>query len=304
MEYIVIYSSRDLFIYNRVSNLLRQESIEHQRLHEYRLYPENHFHALGEAQIRVLEADYIKANELLVRNKYKGKTKIVEDRYSKHFMDVFSIKPGEESEIKYEYYQKEYVPNAFSENKFAKSSKLNTDIFHTEIEALKYLNIKNVYYVLANDYKYNRGLVHSVDCGIVIEFDQEKYLSWIFVEGSYNEETNTFIPSRYELEFQNILHRVDENFRIIELTDDEHWGNIIDKKLSDFHIYSQDIGGYEIVTDLLINVEENKLAFISVKEPAKRIRKYNFSIRGEWSFVVFSEKIEETKFRRNESEQP
>ncbi len=257
MKYIEVYKTTSKFDLYRAAEYLEANNIEFHKLHEYRLHAESNFGAEGEpAFLRVKEKDATTVHKLLVEGGF--------------------IKNGEQQK---------------SENKLKRKSFLDRELYQAEIKSLIGKKIEKVTYILANETDFDIGYIHSVDFGIGIQFENEYFLWWAFEEEDIDFENDFFLPHRYELKFHNILDKIDKNFKLEDVSENEYWSQLIGNPITDIKIFSQDFRTSKIVTDLMIETETKRVAIFSAEEPVEKVEPIDvhLSIGNDWTIVVFDE---------------
>jgi uncharacterized Rmd1/YagE family protein len=206
MRYITAYETTDRFDFYRVVEWLERNNIEFEILHEYRLHAETNFGTEGEpAILRVKEKDISKVDKLLMEGGFL-----------------------------------KYAGNE-SRNGMKVNSNLDVDLSRDEIQEIEGNKIKKVFYVLANEIDFDLDSIHSVDFGIVIQFENGKCLSWKFEEEDVDFENDIFIPHRYELKFFDFLGDVDRSFKIEDVSQNEYWAQLMRKPIISIRVYTQEL---------------------------------------------------------------
>lgn len=257
MEYIEIYSTNDRFAFYKTAGYLELNNIDFQKLYEFRLHAESNFGVEGEpAILRVKEKDVLKVNTLLEKGGF-------------------------------------FKSNIDAKNlvKLKEESELDNKIFRDKIDKIIGSKIIKVHYILANEFEYDLDSIHSIDAGIVIQLENEKYLSWQFKEYDVDFENDYFIPQRYELKFTNIIEDKEMPFPIKDVTENEYWNQLINKSVTGIDVYTQEFNANKIITDLVIKIGKKRVAIFSVEEPTEKEEQVDvhLAIGNEWSIIVFDE---------------
>ena len=254
MKYIEIYESKNKHEFYYVVDALKKENIDVRKLYEYKLYPELIYDAGGYAILHVLEKDYQRAQVIIKR--------LISS-------DI------ETTGLSHDY------------------SELDQHIFKKESQAIKKDGIAEVHYILANNMDYDFEDIHSVDFGVVLKFNSGKYLSWYFVERTYDSELVKQYPQFYQISFENILNNPEVDYKIIEVKSHRIWDQICKETIIDLSFYSQDYEGAKVITDVIISTENRKFAIYSIDEPleSEEEMEFNLSIGNNWSVIVFDEEL-------------
>ncbi len=277
MNFIVAYETTDMFKFLEVAQYFQDNNLEFQKLHEFRLYPETNYYSGGlPAFIRVKETDANKAYRLLLKGKYLDN-----------------------------------IPNEFH-NIFNDKSKLNNDLFTQETQTLIGSKIISVKYIVANEYRIEFEYINSVDYGIIIQFDNHKCLTWKFEESDLEIENGITIPDRYEVKLSDSKGKIDSDFKTVDVSENLLWGSVIGKAVNSIKTYGQIFKGYNLLTDLIIELNEGQVSIISTAEPSEKDieEKAVFPINNEWTIVMFSsnksqsEHVMETSSSRLDSSNP
>ncbi|MFM9949806.1 MAG: hypothetical protein ACKV1O_17855 [Saprospiraceae bacterium] len=258
MKYIEAYQTTDRFDFYRAAEYLAANNIEFQKLYEYRLHAETNFGSEGyPAILSVKEKDASKANDLLIEG---------------GFLNTYSNQGN-------------------NVNILQDQSILENDVFKNEIQSIRGNNIKDVFYIFANEFEYDLDFIHSVDFAIVIRFSNDEYMSWSFKEEEVDFENDIYIPQCFDLRFSNILPEIDRNYKIENLTHNKYWEQLLKEPINDIRIYAQEFEENKVFTDLIIKTRTKTVAIYSAEEPTENEEQFevSLSIGNSWTIVVFDE---------------
>ena len=263
-EFVAVFESSDRLIYYSALAHLQAFGVECQMLHDYRVneYAWWGWRVSNSAIIRVKVNEAAVAYQLLVDGGYFGRAE----------------QPSEQPAL-------------------AEQSTLDISKHRTNLNRLVGEQIKSVTYLMANKYRYDLGVVHSIDFGIGIGFGNGAHLWWTFHEDRLDPKSGVTIPMQYKLSFQSSPPQYDVKLRRVDATNHRQWVPYIGKAVSGFKLYGQGDTKQRIHTDLIIETDFNRVAIFCAEEPVvkKGKAKFTLSISNEWTFIAFDDSLIERR---------
>lgn len=258
--FVAVFESNDRMIYYSALGHLQAFGVECQMLHDYRVneYAWSGWRGPDAAIIRVKTNDAAVAYQLLVDGGYFGRAE----------------QPLEQPSL-------------------AEQSTLDVSKHRTNLDRLVGEHIKSVTYLMANKYRYDLGVVHSIDFGVGIGFGNGEHLWWTFNEDRLDHKNGVTIPLQYKVSFQSSPPEFDVKLRRVDATNHRQWVPYIGKAVSGFKLYGQGDTKHRIHTDLIIETDFNRVAIFCAEEPVvKRGKaKFTLSISNEWTLIAFDDSL-------------
>lgn len=259
-EFVAVFESSDRLIYYSALGHLQAFGVECQMLHDYRVneYAWSGRRGSDEAIIRVKTNDAAVAYQLLVDGGYFGRAE----------------QPLEQPSL-------------------AEHSTLDVSKHRANLNRLVGEQIKSVTYFMANKYRYDLGVVHSIDFGVGIGFGNGAHLWWTFHEDGLDRRNGATIPMQYKLSFQSSPPWFDGKLRRVDATNHRQWVPYIGKAVSGFKLYGQGDTKQRIHTDLIIETDFNRVAIFCAEEPVVKRGKamFTLSISNEWALIAFDDSL-------------
>jgi len=175
--------------------------------------------------------------------------------------------------------------------KLKEKSRLDNDLYKKEIQLLMGKRIKEVSYILEDEFHYDYDFAHLVDLGIIFKFEDDKFMSYKFEKEEIDFKDDILIPQRYDIKFINIFEESECNQKNVSVSDNPNWNQLTTEPIIDIKIYSQEVGNRKIVTDLVFETATNRVVIFSVGEQIENEGKLevDLSIGNDLAIVVFDE---------------
>jgi hypothetical protein len=193
------------------------------------------------------------------------------------------------------------VTNSSSEKNFKKLEKIHLNTRIDDNEAELQLNTKvgrkivKIYYININHDKYEYDRIDSVDFGVILQFDNNEFINWIWKEGEQDLEKGISIHTGYYLDFSNIIHTLQLEDVAIEVSNSEKWSSFVNSEIVNIKLIRKEADGNKVCQKMIIKTKPNNIVGIfSTEEPTilnDNQLEVNLEFDVDWTTIIFDETL-------------
>ncbi len=175
------------------------------------------------------------------------------------------------------------------------------DAIEEKLKALVGQRIRSVYYLFVNEIEdFDLGAIHQLDLATSFEFENGEWLTWVWEEEIYYDET-TSKPTGFYLYFSPIDEFIEKDSRMIEVTNFPNWQKLIEAPISEIIFHYNEDRFTVSCSDLVLKNNYASATLCTTEEPTPGVpaSEIPLPVTNEWTVVVFDEKIVK-RFNRGE----
>lgn len=175
------------------------------------------------------------------------------------------------------------------------------DAIKEKLDTLVGQRIKSVYYIIVNEINnYDLGPIHQLDLAISFQFENDEWLSWVWEEEIYFDQTTTK-PTGFYLYFLPIDEFIEKDSKKIEVTHSQNWQKLLEAPISEIILHYNEAEFTISCSDLVLKTNYASVTICATEEPNPGAPASEIALPDteEWSLVVFDEKIVK-RFNRGE----